>query len=148
MQKRFKELTERKFWRWRFRTKKRTDGFMASLRIVAGSYPATADMFEEMRVEEVGHRDRLFEEFRGQLASRFRQYAAGIKDFYSDDRCGWCNTGRECHRKHASDGDGGGAFYQRAAGQVTHAGTKNYLINLPMRSESIPRLRETWKKNT
>src|SRR5258708_18208050 len=28
------------------------------------SYPATADMFEEMRAEEVGHRDRLFDQFR------------------------------------------------------------------------------------
>src|SRR5437773_3136721 len=27
-------------------------------------YPATAEMFEEMRQEEVGHRDRLFEMFR------------------------------------------------------------------------------------
>src|SRR2546427_2041916 len=27
-------------------------------------YPSTAEMFEEMRQEEVGHRDRLFEMFR------------------------------------------------------------------------------------
>src|SRR5262249_32411869 len=31
------------------------------------SYPATAEMFEEMRQEEVGHRDRLFEQFRARF---------------------------------------------------------------------------------
>src|ERR1700687_1145684 len=33
-------------------------------------YPSTAEMFEEMRQEEVGHRDRLFEMFRHRFGDR------------------------------------------------------------------------------
>jgi len=35
-------------------------------------YPSTAQLFEEMREEEVGHRDRLFEMFRHRFGDVFR----------------------------------------------------------------------------
>jgi len=40
------------------------------------SYPATAEMFEEMRVEEAGHRDRLLALFRQRFGITFRLSAA------------------------------------------------------------------------
>ncbi len=60
MLKKFKDLTEREILAIAIANEEE-DGriygeFADALR---ESYPATADMFEEMRVEEAGHRDRL-----------------------------------------------------------------------------------------
>src|SRR5258708_21479157 len=68
MQKKFKDLSEREILALAIQNEEE-DGriyseFADALR---ESYPATADMFEEMRVEEVGHRNRLYEEFRGRF---------------------------------------------------------------------------------
>src|SRR5260370_11115714 len=68
MQKQFKDLTERVILALAIQNEEE-DGriygdFADALR---ESYPATADMFEEMRAEEAGHRDRLFEEFRARF---------------------------------------------------------------------------------
>src|SRR5260221_7158163 len=68
MQKKFKDLSEREILAVAIQNEEE-DGriyseFADALR---ESYPATADMFEEMRVEEVGHRNRLYEEFRGRF---------------------------------------------------------------------------------
>ena len=65
MQKPFKSLTEREILALAIQNEEE-DGriygeFADALR---ESYPATGAMFEEMRAEEVGHRDRLFEQFR------------------------------------------------------------------------------------
>jgi len=71
MLKKFKDLTEREILALAIQNEEE-DGriygeFADALR---EGYPATADMFEEMRVEEVGHRDRLFEEFRGRFGEQ------------------------------------------------------------------------------
>src|SRR5262245_41128417 len=68
MQKKFKDLTEKEILALAIQNEEE-DGrifgeFADALR---ESYPATADMFEEMRAEEVVHRDRLFEEFRARF---------------------------------------------------------------------------------
>src|ERR1043166_3428252 len=65
MQKQFKDLTEREILALAIQNEEE-DGrifgeFADALR---ESYPATSDMFEDMRVEEVGHRDRIYEQFR------------------------------------------------------------------------------------
>src|SRR5262250_2505370 len=65
MLKRFRDLTEKEILALAI-TSEEEDGrifgeFADALR---ESYPATAEMFEEMRSEEAGHRDRLFEQFR------------------------------------------------------------------------------------
>jgi rubrerythrin len=65
MLKKFKDLTEREILAIAIANEEE-DGriygeFADGLR---ESYPATAEMFEEMRVEEVGHRDRLLALFR------------------------------------------------------------------------------------
>jgi rubrerythrin len=71
MQKKFKQLTEREILALAIQNEEE-DGriygeFADALR---QTYPATADMFEEMRLEEAGHRDRLFEEFRGRFGEQ------------------------------------------------------------------------------
>jgi erythrin-vacuolar iron transport family protein len=65
MLKKFKDLTEREIMAIAIANEEE-DGriygeFADALR---DSYPATAEMFEEMRVEEAGHRDRLLSLFR------------------------------------------------------------------------------------
>jgi len=65
MPKKFKDLTEREILALAV-TSEEEDGriygeFADALR---DSYPATAEMFEEMRIEEAGHRDRLLALFR------------------------------------------------------------------------------------
>jgi len=39
------------------------------------SYPATAEMFEEMRTEEAGHRDRLLALFRQRFGDHIPRFA-------------------------------------------------------------------------
>src|ERR1700756_778897 len=76
MHKRFKDLTEREILALAI-TSEEEDGriygeFADALR---ESYPATAEMFEEMRTEEAGHRDRLLTMFR----QRFGEHIPPIR---------------------------------------------------------------------
>src|SRR5260370_7281556 len=71
MLKKFKDLTEKEILAIAIAAEEE-DGriygeFADALR---DEYPATAEMFEEMRQEEVGHRDRLFEMFRQRFGER------------------------------------------------------------------------------
>ena len=71
MLKKFKDLTEKEILAIAIGAEEE-DGriygeFADALR---DEYPATAEMFEEMREEEVGHRDRLFEMFRQRFGER------------------------------------------------------------------------------
>src|SRR6516225_6661701 len=71
MLKRFKDLTEREILALAI-TSEEEDGriygeFADALR---ESYPATAEMFEEMRTEESGHRDRLLSMFSERFGDR------------------------------------------------------------------------------
>ena len=84
MLKKFKDLTEREILAIAIANEEE-DGriygeFADALR---ESYPATAEMFEEMRVEEAGHRDRLLAIFRNALASRFLPFAAKMSAAFS-----------------------------------------------------------------
>ncbi len=71
MLKKFKDLTEREILAIAIANEEE-DGriygeFADALR---ESYPATAEMFEEMRVEEAGHRDRLLSLFRNRFGEQ------------------------------------------------------------------------------
>src|SRR6202521_419188 len=71
MLKKFKDLTEKEILAIAIAAEEE-DGriygeFADALR---DEYPATAEMFKEMRREEVGHRDRLFEMFRQRFGDR------------------------------------------------------------------------------
>src|SRR5712672_816461 len=134
MQKRFKELTEREILALAIQNEEE-DGriygeFADALR---ESYPATADMFEEMRVEEVGHRDRLFEEFRGRFGEQIPPIRREDVKGFLQRRPLWLVVplGVSAARKHAQVMEiEAGRFYQRAAGRVTHAGTRELLNKL------------------
>jgi len=55
----------------------RTGGFTANFAdALRDEYPSTAQMFEAMREEEVGHRDRLFAMFRQRFATNIPLIAA------------------------------------------------------------------------
>src|SRR6201985_3526907 len=134
MQKRFKELAEREILALAIQNEEE-DGriygeFADALR---ESYPATADMFEEMRKEEAGHRDRLFEEFRGRFGEQIPPIRReDVKRFLQRHPL-WLIRPLEVNaaRKHAQVMEMEALrFYQRAAGRVAHAGTRELLNKL------------------
>jgi rubrerythrin len=134
MQKRFKELTEREILALAIQNEEE-DGrsygeFADALR---QTYPATADMFEEMRVEEAGHRDRLFEEFRGRFGEQIPPIRREDVKGFLQRRPLWLvrPLGVNAARKHAQVMEMEAVrFYQRAAVRVTHAGTRELLNKL------------------
>ena len=134
MQKRFKELTEREILALAIQNEEE-DGriygeFADALR---ETYPSTADMFEEMRVEEAGHRDRLFQEFRGRFGEQIPPIRREDVKGFLQRRPIWMvrPLGVNTARKHAQVMEMEAVrFYQRAASRVTHAGTRELLNKL------------------
>src|SRR5258707_12248817 len=131
MQKRFKELTEREILALAIQNEEE-DGriygeFADALR---ESYPAAADMFEEMRVEEVGHRDRLFEEFRGRFGEQIPPIRREDVKGFLQRRPLWLvgPLGVNAARKKAQGMEmEGGRFYKRGAGRGRQARTGEQL---------------------
>ena len=134
MQKQFKDLSEREILALAIQNEEE-DGriygeFADALR---ESYPATADMFEEMRVEEAGHRDRLFEQFRGRFGEHIPPIRREDVKGFLQRRSLWLvrPLGVNAARKHAQLMEMEAVrFYQRAADRVTHAGTRELLNKL------------------
>ncbi|HEY1423969.1 MAG TPA: ferritin family protein [Candidatus Acidoferrum sp.] len=134
MQKQFKALTEREILALAIQNEEE-DGriygeFADALR---ESYPATADMFEEMRVEEAGHRDRLFQEFRGRFGEQIPPIRREDVKGFLQRRPLWMvrPLGANAARKHAQVMEMEAVrFYQRAATRVQHAGTRELLNKL------------------
>jgi rubrerythrin len=134
MQKQFKDLTEREILALAIQNEEE-DGriygeFADALR---ESYPATADMFEEMRAEEAGHRDRLFEQFRGRFGEHIPPIRREDVKGFLQRRPLWLvrPLGVNAARKHAQVMEMEAVrFYQRAADRVTHARTRELLNKL------------------
>ncbi len=134
MQKRFKELTEREILALAIQNEEQ-DGriygeFADALR---ESYPSTADMFEEMRVEEAGHRDRLLQQFREQFGEQIPPIRREDVKGFLHRRPLWMvrPLGVNAARKHAQLMEMEAArFYQKAADRVRHAGTRELLNRL------------------
>src|SRR5258708_3294264 len=134
MQKKFKDLSEREILAGANQNEEE-DGriyseFADALR---ESYPATADMFEEMRVEEVGHRNRLYEEFRGRFGEHIPPIRREDVKGFLQRRPLWLvrALGVNAARKHAQVMEMEAVrFYQRAASRVSHLGTRQLLNNL------------------
>jgi len=134
MQKQFKDLTEKEILALAIQNEEE-DGrifgeFADALR---ESYPATADMFEEMRQEEVGHRDRLFEQFRGRFGEHIPLIRRENVKGFLQRRPLWLvrPLGVNAARKHARMMEMEAVrFYQRAADRVTHVGTRELLNKL------------------
>src|SRR2546427_2138860 len=65
MLKKFKDLTEKEILAIAIAAEEEDGRFYGEFAdALRDEHPSTADLFEEMRQEEVGHRDRLFEMFR------------------------------------------------------------------------------------
>ncbi len=134
MQKQFKDLTEREILALAIQNEEE-DGriygeFADALR---ESYPATADMFEDMRVEEAGHRDRLFEQFRGRFGEHIPPIRREDVKGFLERRPLWLvrPLGVKAARKHAQVMEMEAVrFYQKAADRVSHAGTRELLNKL------------------
>jgi len=134
MQKKFKDLSEREILALAIQNEEE-DGriyseFADALR---ERYPATADMFEEMRVEEVGHRNRLYEEFRGRFGEHIPPIRREDVKGFLQRRPLWLvrPLGVNAARKHAQVMEMEAVrFYQRAASRVSHLGTRELLNKL------------------
>ena len=134
MQKQFKDLSEREILALAIQNEEE-DGriygeFADALR---ESYPATADMFEEMRVEEAGHRDRLFEQFRERFGEQIPPIRREDVKGFLRRRPLWLvrPLGVNAARKHAQVMEMEAVrFYQRAVDRVSHAGTRDLLNKL------------------
>src|SRR5262250_3355887 len=134
MPKRFRDLTEKEILALAI-TSEEEDGrifgeFADALR---ESYPATAEMFEEMRSEEAGHRDRLFEQFRERFGEHIPLIRReNVKGFLARKPL-WLvrPLGVNAARRHARMMEMEAVrFYQRAADRVTHVGTRELLNKL------------------
>jgi erythrin-vacuolar iron transport family protein len=97
------------------------------------SYPATAQMFEEMREEEVGHRDRLFAMFRQRFGEHIPLIRReNVKGFITR-RPTWLvrPLGVNVARRQAREMEMEAArFYAKAVTRVTDASTRELLNKL------------------
>lgn len=134
MLKRFKDLTEREILAIAIAAEEE-DGriygeFADGLR---DSYPATANMFEEMREEEVVHRDRLLATFRARFGEHLPPIRREDVKGFLQRRPVWMvrPLGVNAARKHARLMEMEATrFYERAASRVTDAGTRELLHKL------------------
>src|SRR4029453_12397930 len=134
MQKNFKDLTEKEILALAIQNEEE-DGrifgeFADALR---ESYPATADMFEDMRQEEVRHRDRLFGQFREGFGEHIPVIRRENVKGCLQRRPLWLvrPLGVNAARKHARLMEMEAVrFYQRAADRVRHARTRELLNRL------------------
>jgi rubrerythrin len=97
------------------------------------SYPATAQMFEEMREEESAHRDRLYGTFRERFGDHIPLIRREDVKGFLKRKSLWLirPLGVDAARKHAQVMEMEAVrFYQRAAGRVTHIPTRELLNRL------------------
>src|SRR6202022_2345281 len=133
-QKKFKDLTEREILALAIASEEE-DGriygeFADGLR---ESYPATAQMFEEMREEEANHRDRLLAMFRQRFGDRIPLIRReNVKGFLRRNPT-WLvrPLGVNKVRKQAEVMEmEAGRFYQKAIARTTDASTRELLNKL------------------
>ncbi|HKE07741.1 MAG TPA: ferritin family protein [Candidatus Acidoferrum sp.] len=131
MLKRFKDLTEKEILAVAI-SNEEEDGriygeFADALR---ESYPATAEMFEEMRVEEAGHRDRLLALFRQRFGDHIPPIRREDVRGFLTRRPVWMTRplGVKVARRQAEIMEmEASRFYMRAAGRTTDASMRELL---------------------
>ncbi len=134
MLKKFKDLTEREILALAIQNEEE-DGrifgeFADQLR---EGYPATAQMFDDMREEEAAHRDRLFTTFRERFGEHIPPIRREDVKGFLKRRPVWLThtLGANAARKHAQLMEMEAVrFYEKAADRVTHAGTRELLNKL------------------
>lgn len=134
MLKKFSDLTEREILALAIQNEEedgRVYGDFAD--ILKESYPATAEMFEEMRQEEALHRDRLFAMYRERFGDHIPLIRREDVKGFMQRRPMWLvrPLGVNAARKHARVMEMEAVrFYHRAASRVTHAPTRELLNKL------------------
>jgi erythrin-vacuolar iron transport family protein len=134
MQKKFKDLSEKEILALAIASEEE-DGriygeFADRLR---ESYPATAQMFEEMREEEAGHRDRLFEMFRERFGEHIPLIRRENVKGFLQRRPVWLmrplrvNVARKQARIMEMEAE---RFYQKAITRTSDASTRELLNKL------------------
>jgi len=134
MLKRFKDLSEREILALAI-SNEEEDGriygeFADALRT---SYPATAEIFEDMRTEEVGHRDRLLALYRQRFGERLPPIRREDVRGFLTRRPVWMMRPLGVHvaRRQAEVMEMEAArFYQRAASRTTDAAMRDLLNKL------------------
>src|ERR1700751_3275127 len=134
MQKKFKELTEKEILALAIQNEEE-DGrifgeFADALR---ETYPATADMFEEMRQEEVVHRDRLLAMFRQRFGDHIPLIRRENVKGFLNRRPTWLvrPLGVNVARRQAEVMElEAQRFYQRAIARTSDASTRELLNKL------------------
>lgn len=134
MLKKFKDLTEKEILAIAIAAEEE-DGriygeFADALR---EDYPSTAEMFEEMRQEEVGHRDRLFEMFRQRFGEHIPLIRRENVKGFLQRKPVWLvrPLGVKVARKQAELMEMEAArFYARAASRTTDVSTRELLNKL------------------
>jgi rubrerythrin len=134
MLKKFKDLTEKEILAIAIAAEEE-DGriygeFADALR---EEYPSTAQMFEEMRQEEIGHRDRLFAMFRQRFGDRIPLIRRENVKGFLQRRPVWLvrPLGVKTARKQAEVMEmEASRFYARAASRTTDASTRELLNKL------------------
>lgn len=134
MLKQFKDLTDREILALAIQSEEE-DGriygeFAHALR---ETYPSTAQMFEEMREEEAGHRDRLFAMYRERFGDHIPLIRRENVKGFLQRRPVWLMRplGVKVARKQAKIMEMEAVrFYQRAADRTSHAATRELLNKL------------------
>src|SRR5256712_7986188 len=134
MLKKFKDLTEKEILAIAIAAEEE-DGriygeFADALR---DEYPSTAEMFEEMRQEEVGHRDRLFEMFRQRFGDHIPLIRRENVKGFLQRKPVWLvrPVGVKVARKQAELMElEASRFYARAASRTTDVSTRELLNKL------------------
>lgn len=134
MLKKFKDLTEREILALAIQNEEEDGRIFAEFADqLKESYPATAQMFEEMREEEAAHRDRLFATYRDRFGDHIPPIRREDVKGFLKRRPVWLvkPLGVNSARKHARLMELEAVrFYQRAADRVTHAPTRELLNKL------------------
>jgi len=134
MRKKFKDLTEREILALAIQNEEedgRVYGEFADA--LKETYPSTAGMFEEMRKEEVEHRDRLFSMFRTRFGERIPPIRREDVRGFLQRRPLWLVRPLrvKAARRHAQVMEMEAVrFYQRAAQRVTDTGIRALLNTL------------------
>jgi len=134
MLKKFKDLTEKEILALAIASEEEDGRIYGEFSdAFKDSYPATAQMFEEMREEEVVHRDRLLAMFRERFGDRIPPIRREDVQGFLKRRALWLVRPLRvtAARKHARAMEMQAVrFYQRAADRVTDAPTRELLNKL------------------
>src|SRR5215467_12974913 len=134
MLKKFKDLTEREILALAIQNEEEDGRIFAEFADqLRETYPSTGQMFEDMRAEEAAHRDRLFATYRERFGDHIPPIRREDVKGFLKRRPVWLvqPLGVNAARRHARLMEMEAVrFYQKAAGRISHAPTRELLNKL------------------